>query len=568
MSGFRRQGRDARPARTGRAHSCAWAAAGLGFGTLAASAAPSAAVLGRRDGRIARGLAHAVGGRPHCPVSADLEGGLGPSAQTVTETIHEAEMGLQRRRRTADLRPRPRGRRHRGAAEPRRAAVPLHADRAPRSFLRPRRWTTIRRLAASAGMTCCSPGLPDLPSPRAVCAALPVASPAGVRGRWSTRRWRLCGAWPRPPRSLLESARAAGGPLRSRPQPRRRTSRSLARALTRRDARRIRGAPSAGPAPKKSAPDRPAIVGITAPRLFGLAVAHALAGGLAALLGLLARRPGRLLVPRRASAAATPAPLLVRRAILAFCVASAAHSFYLRAPSQVAAMLGADAGGAARDGPGMRGDRRGEALGGWAPSCPPCCSPPPRVHAGATTPRRPRRQVESTAARRGPAGAAHLSARAALRRQRPGLPARALTELSIRNGCSAAVRARPAPNPGPHRRWRRDAVLPPAIRRPGFVRTCSSRAKVYGVHEDHRPSMRAASALVQGVAHGAASRRSPPSDARGGLASRSAQVRCWRSARSPGLGLVQRRQPWRRTGRDGRDQRRAQRRHSFCSRCG
>src|SRR5258708_26615104 len=60
--------------------------AGLGFEALANSSGASAAVLGRRDGKITReeAIAHAraIAGASDLPVSADLENGFGdgPSA--------------------------------------------------------------------------------------------------------------------------------------------------------------------------------------------------------------------------------------------------------------------------------------------------------------------------------------------------------------------------------------------------------------------------------------------------------------------------------------------------------
>lgn len=73
--------------------------ASLGFQALATSSAASAAVLGRRDGRIAREecLAHARGiaSATELPVSGDLENGFGDAPEAVAETIRlAAEAGL------------------------------------------------------------------------------------------------------------------------------------------------------------------------------------------------------------------------------------------------------------------------------------------------------------------------------------------------------------------------------------------------------------------------------------------------------------------------------------------
>src|SRR3954454_22714899 len=73
--------------------------AGLGFQALATSSAASAAMLGRRDGRLTRdeALAHArsIVDAVDLPVSADLEKGFSDQPEMVAETIRlAAETGL------------------------------------------------------------------------------------------------------------------------------------------------------------------------------------------------------------------------------------------------------------------------------------------------------------------------------------------------------------------------------------------------------------------------------------------------------------------------------------------
>jgi len=73
--------------------------AGVGFQALATSSAASAAVLGRKDGKLTRdeALAHAklIVDATDLPVSADLENGFGDSPEVVAETIRcAAEVGL------------------------------------------------------------------------------------------------------------------------------------------------------------------------------------------------------------------------------------------------------------------------------------------------------------------------------------------------------------------------------------------------------------------------------------------------------------------------------------------
>jgi len=178
--------------------------AGLGFAALATSSAASAAVLGKRDGMITReeALAHARAIVAACdlPVSADLEKGFGDGPEVVAETIRlAAETGLaggsiedatgdpdrplfdlvQATERVA------------AAAEAARSlSFPFVLTARSENFFRgdPDLDDTIRRLQAfeKAGADVLfAPGLPDLASVRAVCAAVskPVNFMAGIKGR-------------------------------------------------------------------------------------------------------------------------------------------------------------------------------------------------------------------------------------------------------------------------------------------------------------------------------------------------------------------------------------------------
>lgn len=178
--------------------------AGLGFDALATSSGASAAVLGRRDGRITReeslAQARAIVDATGLPVSADLENGFGETPEIVAETIRlAAESGLvggsiedfsgDEARPIHDL-----GRaaeRIAAAAEAARA-LPFRFTLTARAenFLHGRNDLddTIRRLQAyerAGADVLFAPGLPDLESVRAVCAALtkPLNFMAGIRGR-------------------------------------------------------------------------------------------------------------------------------------------------------------------------------------------------------------------------------------------------------------------------------------------------------------------------------------------------------------------------------------------------
>lgn len=178
--------------------------AGLGFEALATSSAASAGVLGRRDGMITReeALLHArsIVMATDVPVSADLEKGFGDAPETVAETIRlAAEVGLSGGsiedgtgnpdRPIFDF----------GHAVERVAAAVESARSLSFEFVvtarsenffhgNPDLDDTIRRLQAfeKAGADVLfAPGLPDLESVRAVCAAVskPVNFMAGIKGR-------------------------------------------------------------------------------------------------------------------------------------------------------------------------------------------------------------------------------------------------------------------------------------------------------------------------------------------------------------------------------------------------
>jgi 2-methylisocitrate lyase-like PEP mutase family enzyme len=178
--------------------------AGLGFDALATSSGASAGVLGRRDGGVTRdeALAHAraIVEATDLPVSADLEKGFGDSPEIAAETIrHAAEAGLvgaSIEDATGDK------------AKPlydidhaiERVAAAVQAARAlPFSFMLTARAEnflrgnsdlddTIKRLQAFEKVgadVLFAPGLPDLASVRAVCAAVskPVNFMAGIKGK-------------------------------------------------------------------------------------------------------------------------------------------------------------------------------------------------------------------------------------------------------------------------------------------------------------------------------------------------------------------------------------------------
>lgn len=178
--------------------------AGLGFDALATSSGASAAMLGRRDGRLTReeslAQARTVVAATDLPVSADLENGFGQTPEAVAETIHlAAAAGLvggsiedfsgDEGRPIYDL----------GRATERIAAAVETARALPfrfvltaraENFLRGRADLddTVRRLQAyerAGADVLFAPGLPDLEAVRTACAALskPLNFVVGIRDR-------------------------------------------------------------------------------------------------------------------------------------------------------------------------------------------------------------------------------------------------------------------------------------------------------------------------------------------------------------------------------------------------
>jgi len=178
--------------------------AGLGFQALATSSGASAGILGRRDGKVrreevlaqCRGIVDAT----DLPVAADLEKGFGDAPAVAAETIRlAAEVGLvggsiedatgDKDRPLFDI-----GQateRVAAAAEAARAlGFPFTFTARAENFLRgnPSLDDTIKRLQAfeKAGADVLfAPGLPDLASVRAVCAAVgkPFNFMVGIRGK-------------------------------------------------------------------------------------------------------------------------------------------------------------------------------------------------------------------------------------------------------------------------------------------------------------------------------------------------------------------------------------------------
>jgi len=178
--------------------------AALDFPALATSSGASAGVLGRRDGRVTRdeALAHAraIVEATDLPVSADLEKGFGDAPSVAAETIRlAAEVGLvggsiedatgDQAKPLYDI----------GHATERVAAAVQAARALPfpftltaraENFLRgnPDLDDTIRRLQAferAGADVLFAPGLPDLASVRAVCAAVskPFNFMVGIKGK-------------------------------------------------------------------------------------------------------------------------------------------------------------------------------------------------------------------------------------------------------------------------------------------------------------------------------------------------------------------------------------------------
>jgi 2-methylisocitrate lyase-like PEP mutase family enzyme len=178
--------------------------AGLGFQALATSSGASAGILGRRDGKVTReevlAQARAIVEATDLPVSADLEKGFGDAPAAVAETIRlAAEAGLvggliedatgDKDKPLYDI-----------VLATKRVETAVEAARAlPFSFTLTARTNafsrgngdleeTIKRLQAfeKAGADVLfAPGLPDLASVRAVCAAVsrPFNFMVGAKGK-------------------------------------------------------------------------------------------------------------------------------------------------------------------------------------------------------------------------------------------------------------------------------------------------------------------------------------------------------------------------------------------------
>ena len=178
--------------------------AGLGFEALATSSGASAGILGRRDGQVKReealAQARAIVEATDLPVSADLEKCFGDAPAVVAETIRlAAAVGLvggsvedatgDKAKPLYDI-----GHateRVAAAAQAARAlAIPFTLTARTENFLRgnPDLDDTIKRLQAfeKAGADVLfAPGLPDLASVRAVCAAVskPFNFMVGIKGK-------------------------------------------------------------------------------------------------------------------------------------------------------------------------------------------------------------------------------------------------------------------------------------------------------------------------------------------------------------------------------------------------
>jgi 2-methylisocitrate lyase-like PEP mutase family enzyme len=178
--------------------------AGLGFQALATSSAASACALGRRDGGLTRdqAMAHArlIVGATDLPVSADLENGFGDAPEVVAETIRlAAEAGLvgctiedatgNQASPLYDVHLAVE--RIAAAAQAARALqFPFVLTARAHNFLyaAPSLDDTISRLQAfeKAGADVLfAPGLPDIASVSAVCAAVtkPVNFMVGIKGK-------------------------------------------------------------------------------------------------------------------------------------------------------------------------------------------------------------------------------------------------------------------------------------------------------------------------------------------------------------------------------------------------
>ena len=176
----------------------------IGFHALATSSGACAGVLGRRDGMVTRdealGHCQAIVDATDLPVSADLEKGFGDSPESAAETIRLAgEIGLAGASiedATGDparplFDPEHAHERIVAAVEAARSMpVPFTLTARAENYLRgnPDLDDTIRRLLtyeAAGADVLMAPGLPDLDSVRAVCAALsrPFNFMGGIKGK-------------------------------------------------------------------------------------------------------------------------------------------------------------------------------------------------------------------------------------------------------------------------------------------------------------------------------------------------------------------------------------------------
>lgn len=178
--------------------------ASLGFKALATSSGASAATFGRRDGMVTRkealAQARAIVLATDLPVSADLEKGFGDLPEDAAETILlAAEVGLvggsiedasgNESKPIYDI-THATERIHAAAQAARSLSFSFTLTARAENFLRgiPDLDDTIKRLQAfeKAGADVLfAPGLPDLESVRAVCAAVskPVNFMAGIKGK-------------------------------------------------------------------------------------------------------------------------------------------------------------------------------------------------------------------------------------------------------------------------------------------------------------------------------------------------------------------------------------------------
>ncbi len=178
--------------------------AALGFQALATSSGAAAGILGRRDGKVTReealAQARAIVVATDLPVSADLENGFGDAPAAAAETIRlAAEVGLIGGSIEDATGDKDKPLYNIGHATERVAAAAQAARALPFSFTltaraenflrgNPDLEDTIKRLQAfeKAGADVLfAPGLPDLASVRAVCAAVskPLNFMVGIKGK-------------------------------------------------------------------------------------------------------------------------------------------------------------------------------------------------------------------------------------------------------------------------------------------------------------------------------------------------------------------------------------------------